>query len=642
MTNKCPNCGFEYNDDDIFCSKCGSKLNSSESQTINQSLAQFETKELPQNDNIASFNKKVSDNNTLFNTAIILLIILGIMCFIMFIILDKHNNHKETLQFKNLITNPSQIPILKEPSDYKQLALNLKNTEDFLLLYLKKSSDNTEKKEQIFSNYLNELDKLPNILNQKIEDIEQCQSKNKASCVSSLNNTLKDTGAVAYTNFNSIYLYPNYKFILNNYQKYLSNDYKNYLKLQTKYNKPVTLNLQLLINPTKLANKISDFEKLYLKTQNEYIKEKCEEIVYDNLRAFLFTPSIYATTTQEMKPEFKKAYEYFIKNNKISNLNPLIMSYLDKKRAYSEENFKNDYPYKIYDKNLFENNVKNSTFEDIFVQLRKNIFANKNIDLKLAFVYDLKNGKWKKYNPLQELSSSEYVISEPDENNNISIYNNVFSPMQEMNILKYSELYLISDGLYIFNKDKLNISKITYNGKTFNTYNLKSGDITSLFPGIEIINIDSLQSYNVIIEKANAKANYIIISRYSQGWSEYDLENLKGSYTQLILPNMFAINSTSDVEILFKSKEKDTEEFQEDKPPYKFIIKTFGYKNPTEEKENFIQYDKKTQDEEEDANNPYTPNIMPKLKSSQENIELEAESLLIPPEQKIQPPKEND
>lgn len=632
MTNICSNCGFKYDDDDIFCSRCGQKIVLDKGAQLALSIKQFEKQIESKFKQKTRFNNKNFDS--VFGLAIFLITMLCALCLILYVILDKHHTHKETLQFNNLIQNPSQIPLLKEYSNYEDLSKNLKKVEDFLLLYLRNSSDNQDKKDKIFAAYLDELEKLPNLLNLKIDDIMQC--KNRNSCNSTINSVLKDTGAIAYQDSDLVYLYPDYKYIANKFQVYLSDDLKKYVNLKAKYNYPISLNLTLSIKPIQLAQRIADFEELHLKTQNEFVKDRSEEALYGYTRRFIFTPEIYATTTQEMRSEFKNAYEYYVKKNKTSNLRPLMMSYLDKKRTYSEENFSNDYPYKTYDKDNFDGNIKKSTFEDVFVQLRKNIFTNKNIDLNLAYVYSAKNGKWKKYNTSLNLESGEYVMSEPDENNNVSIYNNVFSPMQELNILNHTKLYIISDGLYVFNQNKLSISKVTFNGKMFNTYTLNYSDITSLFPGIEVINIDSFQSYNVIIEKENTQANYIILSRYSQGWKEYVLEPVKGNYNVLMLPNMFNVNSNNDVTVLFKANNSTQEGFSEDKPVYKITIRTYGTKEQSKD-EKLIEYDKKTQEEEEQKSS-HTPNMMPKLKSAEENIELEDDGFLNVPEQKIEPP----
>ena len=48
----------------------------------------------------------------------------------MFFILGKHHTQKEILEFKNLIQNPSQIPILKESSNYNDFAKNISKQSD--------------------------------------------------------------------------------------------------------------------------------------------------------------------------------------------------------------------------------------------------------------------------------------------------------------------------------------------------------------------------------------------------------------------------------------------------------------------------------------------------------------------------------
>ncbi|MBR3605949.1 MAG: hypothetical protein IKL52_07965, partial [Candidatus Gastranaerophilales bacterium] len=384
------------------------------------------------------------------------------------------------------------------------------------------------------------------------------------------------------------------------------------------------------------------FEKLHLSAQDEFIKTEAQKVIYNDLRKLLFTPSIYATQTQEMKKEFKDAYNYFISSKKDSALRPLIMSYMDKKRSYSENNFKNDYPYKMYEQNDFSENVKNSVFDDVFVQLRKNFFADKNTQLSLGYVYDLKTSQWKKYSQDLQLSQSEFVLSEPDENNNVSIYNHMFSPMQELNILKYAKLYLINGGLYAFNKDKLSISKVTFNGKTFNLYNLSFSDVSSLFPGIEVINMDTVSSYNILVEKVNDKAAFIVMSRYSQGWNDYNLELIKGDVNMLTLPNMFSVNTNSDVIFSFSANRENNEEFIENTPSYKIIIKTRGSQtNELKSDDTYAQYDEKTKKDE--LNNiKHTPNIMPKMFEKSESTELEEDSLLTAPEQKIDPPVDKE
>lgn len=646
MQNKCRKCGYICAQNDIYCSRCGNKL-SSENDILNE-INKFENSENKQKikkHNISKINfKKFSNNNILASVFIFLLMMIIAVSILMFFILNKHNTQREVLQFKNLIANPAQIPLLREPKTYDELKNNLASVEKFLLLYLKQTNDSKEKKEQIFHSYLNEMEKLPNILSEKYDEknIPECQkTKNISACSAILNKKFSNSNIMVYSNAGTIYLYPNYKKIRKLYFPYLTQDYKKYIILKAKYNTPVSIGLDLYIAPKQLANRIYDFEKLYNQTSNLDIKDDIEQILYEDVRKFIFTPSIYSTITQEMTKEFKDVYFYFINSKKDSMLRPLIMSYMDKKRSYGEENLKNDYPYKTFNNAKFEDSVNNSIFDDIFIQLRKNIFQNIEESSALSYVYSLQNGKWKKYSKDIGLAQGEYVICEPDENNNVAIYNNMFSPMQELNILKYSKLYLINNNLYVFNKDKLSLSKVTFNGKTFGLYNLAFNDISSVFPGIEIINMDAFQSYNVLIEKDNAKAAFIIMSRYSQGWNNYNIQAQKGSVNYLTLPNMFSVDSTQSAVVLFKTDEKQSEEMQESAPFYKFTIVTRGERNQEKQAEDYAQYDKKTETEQ-DENDLHKPNIMPKLLNKDDEKDVEGENLLAPPKQKIEPPKDDE
>ena len=237
-------------------------------------------------------------------------------------------------------------------------------------------------------------------------------------------------------------------------------------------------------------------------------------------------------------------------------------------------------------------------------------------------------------------------MSEPDENNNISIYNHAFSPVQEMNIYKYSDLYLIGDGLYIYNRDKLSLSKINYNGKVFNTYNLAFSDVTSLFPGVEVINMDAFTTYTIYVEKENQKANYILLSRYSQGWKDYQINSSSPNVKLMSLPGMFSINSNEDVNISFGvSNQEDTEGFSENAPMYNFTFHTIGFAK-TEPEKNYAQYDEKTKEDEieESDKNDYKPNMMPKIPDRQveEKEENEDDLLSLPPQENLYLPAENE
>jgi hypothetical protein len=393
------------------------------------------------------------------------------------------------------------------------------------------------------------------------------------------------------------------------------------------------------IKPKKLADKIFDFEKLYTKVTDVYIRDEILKTIYKDFRTFIFCPSIYATTTQEMTKEFKSSYEYFISHKKKSQLRPTVMSYMDKKRSYSEENFKNDYPYKIFEEN-FDDNVETSSFSDIFAQLRKSAFKS-NDKINFSYVYNIAHTSWKKFEEGLTLSQGEYVFSLPDENNNVTVYNNTFSLVQELNIPKYTKLFLANNYLYALNTDRLSLYKVVFNGRTFALQNLNIYDASTIFPGIQVINIDSYQNYNIYIEKDNARAAYIILSRYSQGFDGYKISSIKGSFTPQGLANMFSVSSNDDIELAFHHEKVNSTETSENTPTYKIIIRTIGSKK---QENSVVEFDEATSKQEDEEFEKHDPNIMPKIlkdnieteKNKTENIEL-----LNPPQQNLEPPADD-
>ena len=658
MKNKCPKCGYEYGEFDIYCSRCGQKIENNKvisekdipSFQFSDKKNNLKSDKTPRKFEFFNSNAKIKDNDLVLNFSIFLLFACVVVVCAVYFSLNHYNEQKLVLKYKNYMNNPQQIPELKEPNSYIDLYNNLNDVQAFLKLYLKYSNDSIEKKEQVFISYLTEINKLPHITNESIlkDDATGCggvlSQPRAAKCVSELNNKFKNIGVKVYRDYNTIYLYPDSKYSEKTYSRYLSYSFKQYLELLSDYNIPTSVGLKLYIKPKKLADKIFDFETFANTTQNQYIQDEIYNTIYSDFRKFIFSPEIYATTTQEMKKEFKNAYNYYLKHKKNSALCSVIMSYLDKQRSYSEENFKNDYPYKIPELN-FEENVEKTILSDVFAQLRKSIFSN-IADLKLSYVYNFQTNTWDNFKQGVELKANEFVISEPDENNNIFIYNNRFSPFQELNISKYSTLFLVNRHLYIYNSDKLSISKITFNSRTFNIMNLSSSDVSSIFPGINVINIDSYNDYNINIEKLNHKSSYIVLSKHSKGFSSYVLSPVRGQISTLLLPNMFSVVGDEGAVVSFHGQDINPEETSENSPTYRFVVYTNNtpQSNVQSDVVQYAQYDEKTAKDEQNSNSDYKPVIMPKIQQElKPKVELNNEELLSPaPEQTIEPPKESD
>jgi hypothetical protein len=114
-----------------------------------------------------------------------------------------------------------------------------------------------------------------------------------------------------------------------------------------------------------------------------------------------------------MKKEFKEAYNYFVKTRKDSALRPVILSYLDKQRAYDEVNFQTDYPYKKYEKNI-TNTIQLDKFSDIFTNIRKSMIS-KTSSIDFAFVYNFENSQWHKFDKQYHIKEDDYILFKDNE-----------------------------------------------------------------------------------------------------------------------------------------------------------------------------------------------------------------------------------
>lgn len=647
MANKCSNCGFEYGEFDIYCSRCGHKIGSEDQIQTNANevyekyIAEndIETKQLKSN--VEFFLKRKGYESNIFDAFAIIFLVSIVLTVLVFMLSNKQHDAKRYLEYKSLISRPSQIPLLKNTENVEEFFNNLYANEHFLKLYLKYSKDDSKKKEQIFYTYMNELFKLENftnenMLSQKHPECEIIKTKPILNrCEKYYNSVLKNSSAKVYKHDNVLYFYPDKKLIYKKYSKLVSIDMRNFLKLESKFPTPVALNGTTYLKPAKSLDKIKRFEKLYNNDTNQKIKALLEINLFNDVKNLIFTWDMYATTTQEMKPKYKYAFNHFIRRNKYSALSSLFTSYIDKQKQYTQDNFAKDYPYKIFDDNFYDN-VENSTFKDIFAQLRKNLAADSDNN-DYAYVYNLISGKWIRYKEGMELSSHNYIISFPDENNNVFFYNFAFSPIQELNIQENSNLFINSGQIFIYNYDKLSISKITFNGKLFNTKLMNYTDITTLFPGINVINIDSTDGYNIYVEKVNKNANFIILSRYAQGLSDYEIATIKGEIKKMALSNMFSVNTNEEVILSFHSKTLNQEETSEQKPTYKIHIYTIGQPKTQrdESKPEFV--DKETpQDTEDEDIEEHTPTIKPKIETDVND------ALILPPSKNLEPLKDEE
>ena len=234
-----------------------------------------------------------------------------------------------------------------------------------------------------------------------------------------------------------------------------------------------------------------------------------------------------------------------------------------------------------------------------------------------------------------------YLFSNPDENNNVSIFDYKYSLIQELNIAKNSTLVKVADNLYVYNRDKLSISKILFSGTKFAINKLSFSQITSVLPGVNIINLDSYSSYDIYIEKDNAAASYIILTRYSQGFADYKLSVVKGEVKNLPFENSFSVNSQNTIELAYKHVNSSDDIISQNNPTYKFIIRTKGVvEEPIEDE--YTSFDEKTATDEQETEK-YTPNIMPKIENNTDEYsqeDISSDELPTAPKQGLEPPED--
>ena len=328
MTNKCSNCGFEYGEFEVICPRCGAKIEPDfqpeetiQEEEIIQTQVADDDKQL--DDEFTSmpkmvFNDKdfrmsdINDNpiaqklfeKPIFIYVIFITIVITAAVLILQYFVAEQTKEQAVLRFSNYAANPQKIPLLNEPKTYSQLKKELTDVEKFLRDYMRFSGEPSDKRDSIFASYLKELEKLPHISTSTLIDdsMPKCakvdSAKDVRMCAESLNKYFEHSSVNVFYDYDSVYLYPNIVYVKNNFSRYLSDDYKNYLETRAKYNKPTLLNGKLKMTPKRLAIKIAEYENLFKKTNNEYLKEKIEQALYNDFRIFLFVPSIYATTTQ--------------------------------------------------------------------------------------------------------------------------------------------------------------------------------------------------------------------------------------------------------------------------------------------------------------------------------------------------------
>ena len=108
MKNKCPKCGFEYGEFDLFCARCGSKLSQENNVEPDNNLEDKKSssdfklffKERKKTEFFDSSKVNFFDS-VAFNLVICMIVAFIILVGVMYFAINKHTNYKNELYYKN-------------------------------------------------------------------------------------------------------------------------------------------------------------------------------------------------------------------------------------------------------------------------------------------------------------------------------------------------------------------------------------------------------------------------------------------------------------------------------------------------------------------------------------------------------------
>ncbi len=558
----CPRCGHEIKNNQKFCINCGYEI---AKDIDDNSIYKKSYYKQP-------IKKEISINWTniinIFNKTFIAIFVL-LIGFIGFKVLENytfnHNFNNDRGKYEAYMEDPSSIPELTQPESLQDLVKNLKDVQNFLVLYLKYSDESTEEKAKVFDNYRKQLLKIETYSNDNLlkEDIKNSIPQTKKEfkkCAEHYNRELAPVGLkiVSDTAYAKYHLKEDYRFTYKKFGSYVPSDMKSYLYLRAKHKDEFLENGGYLATTPKEMNKrISDYEKFL--THNSEFSNINE--VKDYLYVYTFG-YIFANDRQEMKAirhnTFRKWDKKFIKQNKSSKLVPIFSKMVTSANGISANQFDNLYPYE-YEKMLESIRPVNGELDDIFIDLRKDLIKElSNVGYK--YVYSQTEGMWTPFNDASKITKDSLLLADNGQGG-FDVYNNKFKKTnQTINLDANTQVILKRGQLLIYNPQCLQISKIEYSYGNFSTKILSSKEIRTYFPDILIINVDNIGNSPVQVTKTTEKQTYMLISHAGSNFEGYsinsDIPVIKGE-----LSNIFTISGTDPVNVQWISTTPDSKQY---------------------------------------------------------------------------------
>jgi len=551
----CPRCGKEVINNQKFCINCGYNLSKDLKLIKEKSKSRQKSYYKKTTKKTFYFNNIKLDIITgfLFKVFLSFIVIFVILTGIRFISsnIPTNNINVDKSKYETFIKEPSSIPELTKPETLQDLVKNLKETQNFLLMYLKFSNDSEEDKAKIFNTYRKQILKIETFSNENLlkEGIKNSIPQNKKEfnqCAQHYNKILAPVGLRINSDntYGRYHLREDYRFTYKKFGDYLSPDMKAYLYLRAKHNDDFLENGgYLATTPKRMNKKIAEYEK-FLNDNKEF---KNIDEVKDNL--FYYTYGyIFANDRLEMKSikskKFKKWDKKFIKQNKNSKLIPIFGKMVTSANGISTNQFENMYPYE-YDSMLESIRPLNSELEDVFSELRKDLMKEIS-DIGYKYIYNQTEGMWYLYSDDIKISKDTILLTENNQNG-FDVYNNKLKKLnQTLTIDPNSQIILKRGELLLYNPNSLQLSRVEYSYGSFSIKNLPSKTIRQLFPDVLIINLDNIGKSPVQVIKTTEVQSYMLISRAGCNFEGYELHSdyqlEKGE-----LSNIFTINTTNTV-----------------------------------------------------------------------------------------------
>lgn len=541
----CPNCGKQIRDNINFCEYCGAKVNRQDDDIYKNSYYKNNYKKQEQsNHNISvsgSFLKGI------LTMILILLGLFGITVLKSYLSNDLFSLDK--MKYQHYLEDPSSIPELTEPETLNGLVNNLKEVQSFLVLYLNFSDDDVDTKLETFDKYRKELLKFQkfnnsNLLQENVQYQIPRNEKEFKKIQKQYTKILAPVGLmlVADDGYSKYHLQEDTRFTYKKYSKYLTADIAQYLKLRAKYYQNCINKDSLAIKPSKLAQRIAEYEQ-FLNSHQEF---RYSDELKDNLFYYTLVYSFTSDRTNMVYiKSFNKSDKNFIKAYPSSQLKTVFTHLANSANGISESQFDEFYPYE-YEKNLNAIKPDSSELSDIFSNVRKSIMSLKSND-SYEYIYSAETDSWSAYDAVKQLKKGDVILAKTEDGYDIYDYkykktNQSIRPNEDIK-------FIIKSGkLLAYLPSHLQLSSLEYMYGSFSFKTLSIKAIKKFFPDVLLINIATFSDTSVQIDKPSGAKTYMLISTSGLNFEGY---RLSGNIEMGELGNIFTVSSDTNTQVNF-------------------------------------------------------------------------------------------